>query len=154
MRLCNEQKPCINSTLIAWLIHGFLPVKTWLLIACNTAFNAIIVVYRFYCMPLYNFQTRRHVILVSIQYFNALGFCGSFMLFLTCFAMLSCTSVCWYLVVSCWEKGWPLGSRLWCLIMTLSHSHWYSVSGVVLDCIDSWSLPIFLLKYKRYVCDI
>ena len=41
--------------------------------------------------------------------------------------------------------GWPLGSRLWCLIVTLSLSHWYPVSGVVLDCIDSWSLPTFLL---------
>ena len=31
-----------NSTWIALLIHGFVPVKTWLLIACNTAFYAII----------------------------------------------------------------------------------------------------------------
>ena len=29
------------------------------------------------------------------------------------------------------------GSRLWCLIVTLSLSHWYPGSGVVLDCIDS-----------------
>ena len=42
-------------------------------------------------------------------------------------------------------KGWPLGSPLWCLIVTLSLSHWYPWSGVVLDCIDSWSLPSFLL---------
>ena len=40
-------------------------------------------------------------------------------------------------------KGWPLGSRLWCLIMTLSLSHWYPRSGVVLDCIDSWSWHSF-----------
>ena len=31
----------------------------------------------------------------------------------------------------------PAGSRLWCLIVSLSLSHWYSGSGVVLDCIDS-----------------
>ena len=37
-------------------------------------------------------------------------------------------------------KGWPLGSCLWCLIVSLSLSHWYPGSGVVLDCIDSWSL--------------
>ena len=43
------------------------------------------------------------------------------------------------------RKGWPLGFRLWCLIVTLSLSHWYPGSGVVLDCIDSWSLPSFLL---------
>ena len=43
-------------------------------------------------------------------------------------------------------KGWPLGSRLWCLIVKLSLSHWYPGSGVVLDCIDSWSLLLFLLS--------
>ena len=47
------------------------------------------------------------------------------------------------------RKGWPLGSRLWCLIVKLSLSHWYPVSGVVLDCIDSWYLPSFLL-YKVF----
>ena len=34
-------------------------------------------------------------------------------------------------------KGCPLGSRLWCLTVNLSLSHWYPGSGVVLDCIDS-----------------
>ena len=33
--------------------------------------------------------------------------------------------------------GWPLDSRLWCLIVTLPLSHWCPGSGVVLDCIDS-----------------
>ena len=33
-------------------------------------------------------------------------------------------------------KGWPLGSRLWCLTVSLSLSQWYPGSGVVLDCID------------------
>ena len=42
-------------------------------------------------------------------------------------------------------KGWPLGSRLWCLTVSLSLSHCYPVSGVVLDCIDSWSLHPYLL---------
>ena len=35
-------KPCINSMRTALLIHGFVPVKTWLLIASDTAFYAII----------------------------------------------------------------------------------------------------------------
>ena len=35
-------KPCINSTWIALLIHGFELVKTWLLIECNTAFYPIL----------------------------------------------------------------------------------------------------------------
>ena len=33
-------------------------------------------------------------------------------------------------------KG-PLGSRLWWLTVSLSLSHWYPGSGVVLDCISS-----------------
>ena len=35
-------KLCINSMWIALLIHGFVQVKTWLLIACDIAFYAII----------------------------------------------------------------------------------------------------------------
>ena len=34
-------------------------------------------------------------------------------------------------------KGLALGSCLWCLTVSLSLSHWYPGSGVVLDCIDS-----------------
>ena len=34
-------------------------------------------------------------------------------------------------------KGGPLGSRLWCLTVSLLLSHRYPGSGVVLDCIDS-----------------
>ena len=40
-------------------------------------------------------------------------------------------------------KGWPLGSRLWCLTVSLSLSHWYPGSGVVFDCIDSWYLHTY-----------
>ena len=43
--------------------------------------------------------------------------------------------------------GWPLGSRLWCLMCVCHFPMWYPGSGVVLDCIDSWSLPPFLLCY-------
>ena len=42
------------------------------------------------------------------------------------------------------RKGWPLGSCLWCLCFC-HFPMWYPGSGVVLDCIDSWSLPPFLL---------
>ena len=31
--------------------------------------------------------------------------CGPFVLFLSCFVMLSCTSVCWCRVVICWERA-------------------------------------------------
>ena len=66
-------------------------------------------------------------------------FCVSF----TCFyafvrvcLLMPCCHLLW--------KGWPLGSRVWCLIVKLSLFHWYPGSGVVLDCIYSWSLPSFL----------
>ena len=63
---------------------------------------------------------------------------------------LSCVSyafvrVCLY--VPCghlWGKGRPLGSRLWCLTVSLSLFHWYPGSCVVLACIDSWYLHPYL----------
>ena len=66
------------------------------------------------------------------------------------FVMPLHASVYLCLVVTCWEKGWPLGSRLWCLTVSLSLSHWYHGSGVVLDCIDSWSLLRYLLCSLAY----
>ena len=39
-------------------------------------------------------------------------------------------------------KGWPLGSCLWRLTVSLSLSQWYPGSGVVLDCIHSLSTLI------------
>ena len=53
-----------------------------------------------------------------------------------------------YLYVPCGHllgKRWALGSRLWCLTLSFSLSHWYPGSGVVLDCFDSWSLVFFFL---------
>ena len=43
-------------------------------------------------------------------------------------------------------KEWALGSRLWCLTVSLLLSHWYPGLCVVLDCIDSWSLHPYLLS--------
>ena len=66
---------------------------------------------------------------------------------LLCF-FLSCVFVRVCLYVFCGHllgKGWPLGSHLWCLTVNLSLSHWYPGSGVLLDCIDSWSLHPYLL---------
>ena len=58
-------------------------------------------------------------------------------LFCLVFAMSLCASVYMCFVVTCWEKVLPLGSRLWCPTVSLSLSHWYPGSGLVLDCIDS-----------------
>ena len=60
-------------------------------------------------------------------------------LFCLVFAMSLCASVYMCFVVTSWERltSWH---RLWCPTMSLSLSHWYPGSGVVLGCIDSWSL--------------
>ena len=68
-----------------------------------------------------------------------------FFLFCVCYAFVH---VCLYvLVVTCWERA--LGSRLWCLTVSLLISHRYHWSGVVLDCIDSWSLHPYLLSMSN-----
>ena len=59
------------------------------------------------------------------------------MFFLSC-VCYAFVGVCLY--VPCGHllgKGCPLGSYLWCQTVSLSVSHWYPGSGVVLDCIDS-----------------
>ena len=56
------------------------------------------------------------------------------MFFCLVFAMPLCASVYMCLVVTCWERADLLA--LVCGV-SLSLSHWYPGSGVVLDCIDS-----------------
>ena len=87
-----------------------------------------------------------------VKYFTdrskAVLLCGSFMFFLSCVCYVF-VRVCLYVLCGhLLGKGWPLGSRLWCLTVSLLLSHWYPGSGVVLDCIDPWSLhPYLLLSY-------
>ena len=61
------------------------------------------------------------------------------MLFFFCLVIdLSlCASVYMCLVYNLLGTGLPLGSRLWCLTVSLSLSHWCPGSGVFHDCIDS-----------------
>ena len=58
-------------------------------------------------------------------------FCGSFMLFPFCvcyaFMRVYLSMPCGHLLGKCW----PVGSRLWCLIVKLSLSHWYTGSSVM-----------------------
>ena len=58
-------------------------------------------------------------------------------LFCLVFAMSLCASVYMCFVVTCWERADLLA--LVCVVsaLSLSLSHWYPGSGVVLDCIDS-----------------
>ena len=64
-------------------------------------------------------------------------------MFCVCHALFS---VYCSLVVKDWENGWPIGSLVCHVLLFLS----LSGSGVVLDCIDSCSLPLSYL----YSCAI
>ena len=55
--------------------------------------------------------------------------------------------VCACFVVTCWERAWL---SIVVSTVSLSLSHWYPGSGVVLDCIDSWSLHPYLLWMSKY----
>ena len=70
---------------------------------------------------------------VPVRFF----FHGSFVFFLSC---VCCAFVRVCLCVPCGHllgKSCSLGSRLWCLTVSSSLSHWYPGSGVVLNCTDS-----------------
>ena len=71
---------------------------------------------------------------VPRRYFFYWIFCVSSVLCLLCAFVHVCLYVpCGHLL----GKGCLLGSCLWCLTVSLSLSHWYPGSGVVVDCIDS-----------------
>ena len=78
---------------------------------------------------------------LSVKYFTdrskvvllLLIFCVFSVLCLLCLCDVCLFVPCGHLL----GKGCPLGSRLWCLTVSLSLSHWYPGSGVVLDCMDS-----------------
>ena len=65
---------------------------------------------------------------------------------LLCFSVLCL--LCLYarlFICALWSPD-LFGSRFWCITtVSLSLSHWYPGSGVVLACIDSWSLHRYLL---------
>ena len=81
------------------------------------------------------FKTSGKICLLTIPrryfYCGYLCFCGVvFSRFGICI-MLSCGHLL--------GKCWPLGSCWWCLLYFCYFPMWYPVSGVVLNCIVSWS---------------
>ena len=73
-------------------------------------------------------------------------FGGSFVLFLYCLCHAFASAHC-CLVVTCWEKADLLALVCGVKLGGCYFPMWYPGSDVVLDCIDSWSLPPFLLSY-------
>ena len=75
-------------------------------------------------------------------------FCGSFMFFLSCFVMLSCTSNCWCLVVTYWGRAdLSLVCDVYCDVVTFPLVSWVR-SGTWLY----WFL-IFTLFLTLSSCD-
>ena len=71
-----------------------------------------------------------------------------------CVLCFSCFRVCSLLPCShLLGKGWPLGSCWRCLLYFCYFPLWYPGSGVVLECVVSWSLLSFLLSWSVSVCD-
>ena len=83
--------------------------------------------------PLNQFKPSSKIFLLTVP--RLCFFCGSFMLFLSCF-VLSCTSVCWCLMDTClerdnllalvcgvllWRCHFPIGilGQVWCLIVSI-----------------------------------
>ena len=55
----------------------------------------------------------------------------------------------WSLMITCWKKGSPFGSLVCDVSLCLGYFPiWRFASSVVLDCIDSWSLPSLLLVFS------
>ena len=68
-----------------------------------------------------------------------------------CFCVLSFSCFCVCSLLPCGHllgRGWTLGSCWRCLLYFCYFPKWYPGSGVVLDCIVSWSLPSFLLLWS------
>ena len=91
---------------------------------------------------------KKSTLIVALTVPRPYFFCGAFMFFLSCVCICACL-----LYVTCGHllgKRWPLGSRLWCLSVSLSLSNRYPGSGEVLNCIESWSLHPYLLWVILY----
>ena len=71
------------------------------------------------------------------------------MLFLNCVCHAFASAYC-CLVVTCWERADLLALVCGVKLCGFYFLIWYPGSGVVLDCIDSWSLPSFLLLNCTY----
>ena len=95
--------------------------------------------------PLNGFKPSSKIFLLTVP--RWCFFCGSFMLCLSCFVMLSCKSVCWCLVVACWERAdllaficdvhlwhchFPIGilGLVWCLVVSIPLSYFKTMHAV------------------------
>ena len=73
-------------------------------------------------------------------------FCGSYFLFMLSVRHVFLFVHCW-LVVTCWESADLFSLVCDVLLCFCQFPMWYPGSGVLLDCINSWSLPPFFLLF-------
>ena len=122
----NPEKPCKNWD---WekKANGIAPEEMahliWNYMVCLDLFQVCTVErVKEIGAPLKRFKPSSKIFLLTVP--RSCFFCGSFMFFLSwfCYAFVHVCllMLCGYLL----GKGWPLGSRLWCLIVKLSLSHW------------------------------
>ena len=71
------------------------------------------------------------------------------MFFCLVFVMPLCASFYLCLVVTCWERA-DLLALVWCLTVSVSLSHWYPGSGVVLDCLFVSFVLCFTSQVNSY----
>ena len=76
-------------------------------------------------------------------------YCGSFCYLCPVFVCQTVMSVPCNFVVTCWEKSFSWFSCMWCFLVFFCHFPiWWPGSGVVFNCIESWSLlPYFDLCF-------
>ena len=87
----------------SWILY----MTWWILYMTNKTKHLCVLIHIWAkgetCAPLNRFKPSSKLFLLTVP--RRCFFCGSFMLFLSSFIMLSFTSVCWCLVVTCWERA-------------------------------------------------
>ena len=143
-RLCPSVVP--NSAPFKWKCRLHLINCCWSIVLCDA--HCLWWIYIGHCFDMHYFVFFLVKLSSKIFWLTVQGD-ASFVDHLCCFCLVLLCFHARLFVDALWSPagGWPLGSRLWCVFVTLSLSHWCPGSGVVLDCINSWFLPSFLLWY-------
>ena len=143
-----DQPAHLRSLMRSFIIHLLESSHKWIFIFL--ASRSLLFEFPFVRNPEDRFKPSSKIFLLTGA--RRCFFWGSFMLFLSwfCFAFVR---VC--LLMPCVQllgKDWPLGSRLWCLILNLSLSHWYPGSGerLIVSIPDLCSLSYFVAPRSNY----
>ena len=131
-----------KAILLLWIFYGFFFCLVFAMPLCESVYMCLVVT----CWERADLLALVCGVFCEFVTFPLVSWvrCGTWLYRFLIFATLL---LCGHLL----GNGWPLGSRLWCLTVSLSLSHWYPGSGVVIDCIDSWSLHPYLLLWCLFL---